>query len=97
MRKPYYELHPECQNKISNFIQTKNLLINLGLVFLAISLIVIGINLINENLDLTLSLAFAGCLLVASTCFLSILPINQKLRVLKNQPKPKGKNVLAHN
>ncbi len=97
MSKPYYELNNRCQNKISYFNQTKNLLINLGIVSLAISLIVIGINLINENLNFTLSLTFAGCLLVASTCFLSILPINQKLRVLKNQPKPIGKNILVNN
>ena len=97
MSKPYYELPSECQSKISHFNHTKNILINLGIVSLAVSLIVIGINLINERFDITLSLAFAGCLLVASTCFLSILPINQKLRVLKNQPKHKTKSILVNN
>jgi hypothetical protein len=97
MAKPYFELYSECQNRISHFTFAKNLLIKLGLVFTAVSLIVFGLNLINENQDKALFLAAAVSLILTFTCFLALVPINNKIKGLRSQPKPRGRNILVHN
>jgi hypothetical protein len=95
MAKPYFELYSECQNKISHFTFAKNLLIKLGLVFTAVSLIVFGINLINESQDTTLFLASAISFVLTATCFLALVPINNKLKGLRAQPKARTRNMLV--
>ena len=97
MAKPYFEFNRECQNQITHFTFAKNLLIKLGLIFTAVSLIVFGINLINENQDKALFIASAISLILTATCFLALVPISNKIKGLRAQPKPRAKNMLAHN
>jgi hypothetical protein len=97
MAKPYFELYNESQSQISHFTFAKNVLIKLGLVFTAVSLIVLGINLINENQDKALFTASAISFILTATCFLALVPINNKIKDLRAQRKPKTKTILVHN
>ena len=97
MAKPYFELYNESQSQISHFTSAKSVLIKLGLVFTAVSLIVLGINLINENQDKALFTASAVSFILTATCFLALVPINNKIKDLRAQRKPKTKSILVHN
>ncbi|MDB5264065.1 MAG: hypothetical protein JWQ14_3348 [Adhaeribacter sp.] len=97
MAKPYFELYNECQSQISQFNFAKTLLIKLGLVFTAFSLIVCGINLMNDSQDNTLMMAAAISFAITLTCFLALLPINHKIKDLRSQTKSRTKNILVHN
>ncbi len=97
MAKPYYEIYNECQNQISHFTFVKNILIKVGLLFTAISLIVFGINLINENQDKALLMASAVLVILTATCFLALVPVNQKIKDLRSQRKYRVRNALVHN
>lgn len=96
MAKPYFEIYNECQNQLSHFNLVKNILIKAGLLFTAVSLIVFGLNLINENQDKSLVFASAISFILTATCFLALLPVNQKIKDLRSQRKYRAKNVLVH-
>ena len=96
MAKPYFELYSECQNQLSQFTYFKNILVKAGLVFTAVSLIVFGLNLINENQDKALLLASVISFILTVTCFLALVPVNNKIKDLRSQRKYRVRNVLVH-
>jgi len=97
MNKPYYELYNERQTLMKNYSIARNALINLGIISIALSLIIFGVNLINDNQNSRLSMAFAVCLSAAMASFFLTIIINQKLRDLRTQRKYRAKNILVHN
>ncbi|GEO04743.1 hypothetical protein AAE02nite_24070 [Adhaeribacter aerolatus] len=96
MAKPYFEIYNDCQNKLSRFTVVKNILIKAGLLFTAISLIVFGINLINESQDQALLMASAVSFILTATCFLALVPVNNKIKDLRSQRKYRVRNILVH-
>lgn len=96
MAKPYFELYNECKNQLLHFTHLKNLLLKCGLLFTAVSLIIMGINLINENQDKGLQMAAAISLVVTVTCFIALVPVNQKIKDLRTQRKYRVRNILVH-
>ncbi|MGV3589533.1 MAG: hypothetical protein ACO1OF_21170 [Adhaeribacter sp.] len=97
MAKPYFEIYNECQNKLSHFTLVKNILIKAGLLFTAVSLIVCGINLINENQEKALVMASVISFILTASCFLALLPVNQRIKDLRSQRKYRAKHMLVHN
>lgn len=95
MRTSSYHYHATRNLKISNFNLIKNLLINIGIVSAAISLIVFGITLIAENKESTIFKALPVCVSFTIACFLSIVPINNKLRELRTKKRYKLKSAFA--
>ena len=96
MAKSYFELYNECQNQLSQFTFFKNLLLKAGLVFTAVSLIVFGLNLINENQDKALLTASVISFILTVSCFLALVPVNHKIKDLRSQRKYRGRNILVH-
>jgi flagellar motor component MotA len=83
--------------QISHFNYVKVILINLGIVFTAVTLIVLGLYLINETRNLALQLALVTCLIITFTCFLALVPINNKLRELRSHNSYRAKHYLIQN
>ena len=83
MQKSTYEYYAYCQKRITNLSLVKTVLINLGLVFGAITLIIYGITLITVNQDNAIKLALPIFFILTITCFLSIVPVNNKMRELR--------------
>lgn len=97
MKKSSYDYYAERQNKISNFNLVKSILINLGFVFAAISLIVFGITQIADSKDNTIIMALPVCIILTATCFLSVVPVNNKLRELRTKKRYRIKTNLVNN
>jgi hypothetical protein len=96
MKKSSYDYHAERQTKIANFNLAKTILINLGFVFAAITLIVFGITQIADSKDNTIAMALPICITLMLTCFLSIVPVNNKLRELRTKKRYRIKNSLVN-
>jgi hypothetical protein len=96
MTKSSYDFHAERQTKIANFNLAKTILINLGFVFAAITLIVFGITQIADSKDNTIVMALPICITLTLTCFLSIVPVNSKLRELRTKKRYRIKKHLVN-
>lgn len=96
MQKTMYDLNAKSQKRISNFSLVKTILINLGFVFKAITLIILGINLITDYQDDTLVIALPISLLLTISCFLTIILVNYKLRELRSTKLNKAKRILTY-
>jgi hypothetical protein len=96
MKKSSYDHHAERQTKIANFHLAKTILLNLGFVFAAITLIVFGITQIADSKDNTIVMALPVCIILTATCFLSIVPVNNKLRELRTKKRYRIKEDLAN-
>lgn len=96
MQKPYFQIYNECKTQLTYFTLVKNILLKSGLLFTALSLIIFGVNLINESRDKALLLATAISILITVTCFLALVPINNKIKDLRTQRKYRMKNILVH-
>jgi hypothetical protein len=97
MKQSSYDYHAERQNKIANFNLAKTILVNLGFVFAAFTLIVFGITQIADSKDNTIVMALPICIILTATCFLSIVPVNNKLRELRTKKRYRIKDSLVNN
>jgi choline-glycine betaine transporter len=97
MKKSSYDYHAERQIKISNFNLAKTIMDNLGFVFTAITLIVFGITQIADSQDNTIAMALPVCIILTVVCFLSIVPVNNKLRELRTKKRYRVRNTLVNN
>ena len=95
MKKSSYDYYAERQTKISNFNLAKTILINLGVVFAAITLIIFGITKITKTKDETIVMALPISIILMATCFLSVIPVNNKLRELRTRRRYRVKSTLA--
>jgi hypothetical protein len=95
MKRSSYDYHAERQTKISKYNFAKTLLINLGFVFTAITLIVFGITQIAYSQDKTIVIALPICILLTIICFLLVVPVNNKLRELRTKKRYRIKSPLA--
>lgn len=96
MTKSSYDFHAERQNKIATYNFVKTILINLGFVFAAITLIVFGIMQIADTKDNTIVMALPISITLTLTCFLSVIPINNKLRELRTKKRYRIKKGLVN-
>jgi uncharacterized Tic20 family protein len=96
MKKSSYDHYAERQIKIANFQLARTILINLGFVFAAITLIVFGITQIADSKDNTIVMALPVCIILTATCFLAIVPVNNKLRELRTKKRYRIKDSLAN-
>jgi hypothetical protein len=95
MKKSSYDYYAERQTKVSRFNLFKSILINLGFIFGAITLIVFGIIQIADNKDYKILLALPISIILTFTCFLSVIPVNNKLRELKAKKRYRTQNTLV--
>ena len=95
MKKSSYDYYAERQTKISNFNLAKTILINLGIVFAAITLIIFGITKITNTKDETIVMALPISIVLTATCFLAVVPVNNKLRELRTKRRNRIRRTMA--
>jgi hypothetical protein len=95
MKKSSYDYYAERQTRIANFNLAKSILINLGVVFAAITLIIFGITQITKTKEETIVMALPVCIILTATCFLAVVAVNNKLRELRTRRRYRVKSTLA--
>jgi hypothetical protein len=87
LKESSYDFYAGRQMKISNYNYARTILINLGFVCVAFTLIILGVIQIADSIDNTLVIALPICALLTLTCFLSVLLLNNKLRELRTKKR----------